>query len=719
MTSPTPSLPPESGSPSSRPVLIDEERLWNYLEEWFHLEFSSMWSAQVVEHVDVADVDAIMAGVDEVMTQHGVINPPMRFSSSDYAIMRDQSALMVSCVIRNNECVWLIWEHEGREVPKLHVLGPTVRAYKVRNAAQLHKYIGDDARTMRTWITVDSKMFFESMRVDMNTTMSKEKKTLFRLWQLLRLERSALVTLCIYAVFVGLLSLLMPLATQIIVSTLAFTTLLQPLLLLTVVVLTGLSLAGVLKVFEHSIVEFIQRRIFHRTVQDTTTRLLRLDRTNIRNRHIPELVNRFFDVITLQKAASTLLLDGISLTLQTVIGLVVLAFYHPFMMAFAAFLMLSVALILFGMGRGAIKTSLKESNAKYEMASWLEDIAQSPHGLKSDLNMKRSMEQSQRLTVKYLQHRKEHYTIFIRQIMGAVVLQIIANATLVGLGGWLVLNAQLTLGQLVAAEIIVTMIVAGIVKFGKHFETFYDLCASLYKLGELIDLPLEQHGVRTGYTTDAHTFSLKDFTTDPGTQPPINMDIEQGQMVALVNTPARHSAKTLQAMFGLSIHGSQGCVLFDGIRVKQWSLPKLRRHVALIEEVDLFNTSLEDNIFWIAPKVDAQTRQAIMKALDIDEFALRLPNGWKTNLLPHADLLHPSQQLAVVLARHLLQKPDFLLIDSLLDSLDIELVKRWLRLFNDMGIGVVIATRRQDISGLCQNCINFRAHDFQPDEGSP
>lgn len=698
---------------------IDEERLWNYLEESFRLEFSSMWSSRVVESVEVRDVESVMAAVDEVMTQHGVINPPMLFSPSDYAVMRDQSALMVSCVIRHNSCIWLIWEHAGRSVPKLHILGPTTKTHKVRNAAQLHNYIGEDVLTERTWITVDSKMFFEPMRVDLNTTMSKEKKTLFRLWQLLAMERSALMTLGVYALFVGLLSLLMPLATQIIVSTLAFTTLLQPLLLLTIVVLMGLSIAGILKVFEHAIVEFIQRRIFHRTVQDTTIRLLRLDRTNIQNRHIPELVNRFFDVITLQKASSTLLLDGISLTLQTVIGLIVLAFYHPFMMAFAAFLLTSVSFILVVLGRGAIKTSLKESNAKYEMASWLEDIAQSPHGLKSDVNMKRAMQQSQRLTVNYLQHRKSHYTIFIRQIMGAVILQVIANATLIGLGGWLVLNAQLTLGQLVAAEIIVTMIVAGIVKFGKQFETFYDLCASLYKLGELIDLPLEKHGVRTGYTTSAHEFELKDFTVDPGTQPTINMVIEQGQMVALINTPGRHAAKTLKAMFGLNVQNSQGCVLFDGIRVKQWSLPKLRRHVALIEEVDLFNTSLEDNIFWIAPKVDEAMRQNIMKTLDIDEFALRLPDGWNTPLLPHADLLHPSQQLSVVLARHLLQNPDVLLIDSLLDILDIEMVKRWLRLFNEMELSIVVATRRQDIAGLCQHCINFRTTKVQFNEGSP
>lgn len=699
---------------SSHPIQVEYKTLLLYLQEWLGLELSTMWLGNAPGSFPTDAEDDALNVIEQMMVQHGTIHPRLHFSPKDYAAMRELRATMLTCSFEQGRCVWWIWQNK-KGAPILHRIGQTTSKQTIKNAAQLSGALGGDPTKSWQWVPLSSNLPLEKLRMTELATKDKVKKTLLRVKALLLLERGALWTLFVYAIFVGLMSLLMPLASQIIVSSLAFTSMLQPLIILTIAILMGLTFAGILKVFEFVVVEFIQRRIFFYTVQDTTTRLLRLDRMVIQNRHVPELVNRFFDIMTVQKAASSLLLDGMSLVLQTFIGLIVLAFYHPLLLAFDIVLIFSMVLILFVLGRGGIKTSLGESNAKYTVAAWLEDIANAPHSLKSDQNMARAMSETQRLTGDYLTQRQKHFRVVIRQIIAAVILQIIANAALIGLGGWLVLKGQLTLGQLVAAELIVTMIVAAMVKFGKHFETFYDLCASIYKLGELIDLPLETHGTQIPKAEQTPSLTIDEFTCQHSDAPPLSRKIHKGDWVALIDTPALYATQLLQAMFGFHT-GHSGRVKFNDVPVSQWALPRLRRQVVLIEEIEIFSAPLHANVFWAEQVVDSDIQKDILETLDLERLARQLPEGWETKLLPHSERLHPSDRLAIVLARHLLQRPDFILVDKLFDSLDLPVIERWMGLLKRLNVGVVVATSRDDIATLCPKtlCLSAQSTEAQP-----
>ena len=158
--------------------------------------------------------------------------------------------------------------------------------------------------------------------------------------------------------------------------------------------------------------------------------------------------------------------------------------------------MLLVLLIVAGLyvlGRGAVSSGIDESKMKYKLTAWLEDLMRCQRAFKTGGGAEFAVDRANLLTANYLSSRRSHFSILFRQITFVLALQAIAGTVLLGGGGWLVIRGQLSLGQLVAAELIVTTILTSLAKLGKHLEGFYDVVASVDKLGALIDLDVERH----------------------------------------------------------------------------------------------------------------------------------------------------------------------------------------------------------------------------------
>ncbi|MCA9053013.1 MAG: ABC transporter ATP-binding protein, partial [Planctomycetaceae bacterium] len=316
---------------------------------------------------------------------------------------------------------------------------------------------------------------------------------LARCWALLKPEAGDIWIILLFALVAGVLAMATPLAIEALVSTVTFGRLLQPIVVLSLMLLAFLAFQASIRGMQTYVVEIIQRRLFARIVGDLAYRLPRADLESMHGHPGRELVNRFFDVVTVQKITAQLLLDGVSVVLNTLIGMTVLGFYHPWLLGFDVVLLAMIAFAILVLGRGAVKSSIEESKCKYRMAAWLEDLAGSPIAFRHDGGAQFAMERANRLTFEYLSERRRHFRILMRQIIFALGLQAMASTALLGLGGWLVIDGQLTLGQLVAAELIVTMIVGSFAKLGKHMESYYDLMASVDKLGYLFDIPMERH----------------------------------------------------------------------------------------------------------------------------------------------------------------------------------------------------------------------------------
>lgn len=500
-----------------------------------------------------------------------------------------------------------------------------------------------------------------------------DKRTPFdRLWGLIRPETGDIWIIMIFALVTGLLTLATPLAVETLVNTVAFGRVLQPVIVLALMLLAFLTFSAVLKGLQTFVVEIIQRRLFARVTADLAFRLPRVQVSALDGISGRELVNRFFDVVTVQKVSAQLLLDGVSLVLGTLIGMAVLAFYHPWLLGFDVVLLGLIAFVIFVLGRGAVNSSIKESKTKYKMAAWLENLISCPTTFRDRGAAEFALDRADLLTYEYLMARKKHFRVLMRQIIFALALQAIASTVLLGMGGWLVMSGQLTLGQLVAAELIVTVIVGSFAKLGKHMESYYDLLAAVDKLGAIFDLPMErQDGLidfpaakpaRVEVNNINYEISGRDIVEE------LNFTIESGDRLVLTGASGSGKSHLLDMIYGIR-DPSEGHITINGFDPQDLRPDALRKNVALVRDVEIFDGTIAENVHLERPHVTVNDVREALEQVGLIDDVLKLSDGLNAHVVETGYPLSRSQQRKLMVARAIAGRPTLLLVDAVLDGL--------------------------------------------------
>lgn len=537
------------------------------------------------------------------------------------------------------------------------------------------------------------------------------QKPFNRLISLFLPERRDLWILLIFSAIVGLLALATPVAVEVLVNTVAFGRYLQPVIVLALLLFTFLVFAAAMRALIVFVAEVLQRRIFIRVVEDLAFRLPRVQHDEFNNQHGPELTNRFFDVVTVQKSTSTLLLDGVAIVLQTIIGMAVIAFYHPFFLGFDVVLLMLIALAVFGLGRNAVKTAIKESKAKYAVAAWLQELARHTTAFKLNGGQTFALERADDLAVHWLEARRLHFKVVLRQILFVLGLQAVAATALLGLGGWLVVSGEMTLGQLVAAELIVMMILGSFAKLGKHLESFYDLLASIDKLGQLFDLGTEQHDrlfhLREGTPAGMRVRSVTLSQNDRPLFSDFSLEIDPGVSTAICGGSGSGKSTLLSLLCGLR-SPSRGGIELDDIDIRELRPDSLREHIALAGEVAIFHGTILENIHLNRPHINATDVRDALVAVELLDELQDLPDGLNTIVQTHGHRLSRSQAKRLMLARAIVGRPRMLLIDGILDGLSDPMAKRLLnQLQAEKNWTLVVATTKDHISELCERQVTL------------
>lgn len=534
-----------------------------------------------------------------------------------------------------------------------------------------------------------------------------------RLLNLLRPEFGDIAIVVAFSIGVGVLALSAPIAVQALVNFVAFGGLVQPLVILGLVLLVCLGMAGLMRAFTAYVVEILQRRLFVRVVADLGYRLPRVRIDAYDRHHGPELVNRFFDVLTVQKVGATLLLDGVAAVLQTIIGLLILAFYHPVLLAFAVILIFGILSILFVLGRGAVVTAIIESKAKYAVAASLEEIARNPLTFRFDGGADYAFQRADSLAMDYVKARRKHFAVVFRQILGALGLQALAATALLTLGGWLVIEGQLTLGQLVASELIVSIVLASFTKFGKKLEGFYDLLAAVDKLGQLMDLPLERsygedhviesegasvmfHDMSFGF--DEQRLILKDFS----------LAIAPGERICIAGGHGFGKSTLAELLSGLRTP-TLGRIEIDGVDLREQSLKSLRENVSVVKGLEVIDGTIEDNVRMNRQDVTATDVRKALSYIGLLEEIRNLPDGMQTVLTSTAAPLSYGQARRLMLARAIVGKPRVLVLDDLLDDMDTEAGREVEKLLTDKDRQwtVIVLTRNERLADLVDRVVRL------------
>jgi putative ABC transport system ATP-binding protein len=499
------------------------------------------------------------------------------------------------------------------------------------------------------------------------------KNPLSLLWEFLTSEHKELGVIFTYEIGVGVLSLVIPIGVQTVVNTIAFTQLVQPVVFLAVAVLLGQIVAAILKILQVIIVEKLQQRVFSYVGLELAYRIPRMIRTH--DLKYPELVNRFFDVITIQKSISSLFIEGIALVLQMLIGLILLAFYHPVLLAFDIVLVLAIFIVLFLFGRGAVDSSINESIEKYKFVAWLEEVAEKSVTFGSRSARYYALERANDFIVQYLDARQTHFRIVMRQVIGFLSLQAVANATLLILGVWLITKNQLSIGQLVAAEIVVSTVLYSLARTRKHLDSYYDLCAALDKVGSLLEQPLEEMGVEALDCSGPIAIELKNVTysyTDTSiTLGPIDLAIKPGLKLAIHGANGSGKSTLVDLLFGLK-KPSSGVITIDNEDMRRLSLESLREKVSLLRGIEIVQGSIIKNVRLGRPAATPEEVRDVLTKMGLLDEILDLPQGLDTELSASGSPLSVSQAKRLMIARILVNNPSLILIDETLDSLDDE-----------------------------------------------
>jgi ABC-type bacteriocin/lantibiotic exporter with double-glycine peptidase domain len=512
------------------------------------------------------------------------------------------------------------------------------------------------------------------------STTTTKQRPLTRLWQFVEPDRTEILIVVGFAIGLGILTLAIPIAVQALVNFVAFGGLMQPLVVVGLLLLFFLAFAGAIRVFKFYVVEILQRRLFVRVVSELSARLPRVRRDALDHNQGPVLVNRYFEVMTIQKAGSALLIDGLDIALQASIGLLVLGFYHPLLLLFDLFLISSIVFILFVMGRGAVRTAISESNAKHAVAGALEELLRIPFTYKLAGASEFARARLAELSSNYIDARHSHFRIVLRQQWGAVILYTVAGTALLTLGGWLVIEGQLTLGQLVAAELIVSVALLSFVKFGKRLEAFYDLVAAADKLGTLMDQPLEEDGGeslvprscgvklelrRVSYQYTSGNESVKDFS----------LTLEPNAKVA-VSGPRRSGKSTLAELVTGLRHPDSGIVLYDDIDLRDIADVSIRSQLELVKGLEIAEGTILDNIRLGRSDVTTIQIRTMLERFGILEEIMALPHGLKNPISSSGAPLSRSTALLLILARACVCRPRIIIIDDVLDQIDSESLSR-------------------------------------------
>lgn len=502
--------------------------------------------------------------------------------------------------------------------------------------------------------------------------MASSQSPLQRLRELVIVERDDVNTLIIYGAAVGLMSLATPIAVQALVNNIAFGALLQPLFVLTLVLLFLMAIANGISALQFYVVEMLQRRLFVRHFGMAAQQLANTLFHFRDKHHLPELANRYFDVVTLQKAASTALLDTIGYVLQSVIGMLLLAFYHPLLLAFDIFMIAMVLFILFVLGKNGVHTAIEQSQAKYQAVAWLETIADRPLLTRNASGERYVIEHSEQLAANYLNASEQHFKVLNRQNIAALTLHAVSNTLLLGMGGWMVIDRQLSLGQLIAAELVVGAMLYGLTRLGKTLDNVYQLMTSLDKIGYLQDLPQEaDNETRIIADTDACRVDIHHLNMArlPSQDHLDAIDLHLAPREHLLIYTGAERGTLLDCLFGLRTP-LKGHIEIDGHDLRNVNLHQLRDHIALVRDAEIVESSVIGNLELGAADLSIQQCRQVLAAVDLLDFVLSLPDGMNTVLSVHGAPFSQEQTLRLTLARALCHRPRLLLLDRVLDCID-------------------------------------------------
>jgi putative ABC transport system ATP-binding protein len=654
--------------------------------------------------------DLLVEAMIDAGSQLGLSVAHTQIRSTEQLIQLVREGLPV-ILLESSERCYLLRECLGRRI-ETNVFFDNQVEMVTLSRREVNEILGaNDVEVMVVKPQMDCDVISANPSHDQSDHHAEHLPPLRRFFGLLRMDRRDINTIILFALVSACLGLASPLAVESLVNVVSWGAYIQPLVVLALILLIFLGLSAILNVLQAVVVEIIQRRQFVRIVCDLSHRFPRANQHQLEGIYPRELANRLFDIVTIQKATSMLLIEGLSVILLSILGLVLLGFYHPFLLGFDIILVLMMTLITILLGRGGIDTSIEQSRAKYATFHWMQDLIDTPSAFRINGGESLGIERASRLASSYVNARKIHFRILIRQIAFAEGLRAVALTILLGLGGFLVVQGELTLGQLVASELVVATVVGAFAKAGKSIESFYDLMAGIDKVGHLVDLatdPVEPIAM----DLDAPlTIGWQRLDLHLGTQHLVLEPylVPAGTMLGIVTR--RHMSLLSRTLSGL-LEPHSGMVEVDGVCITRLSMGRQQGQiVGFASKPDIFHGSIADNIDLGRNCVGRARVREVLHQIGMWTEVARMKDGINTFVQTNGHPLSPLQQSKLMIARAIASKPRVLVVEGLLDTMPDRDQQHLLNFFrqNQGECTTIIVTQSESIAQQCEDRLLLEA----------
>jgi len=494
---------------------------------------------------------------------------------------------------------------------------------------------------------------------------------------LLKTEGESVRKIYLYAIFNGFVALSLPLGIQSIISFVQTGQVTASWLVLVFIVVGGIILAGWLQVLQLQTSEKIQQRIYAKSALEIAYRLPKIKSEDMYHFYAPELANRFFDTLTIQKGLSKILIDFTSALMQIAFGLLLLSFYHPFFILLGILISVLLFLIIRVTFAVGLETSIDESKYKYQTAHWLEEIARSLFSFKLSGDSELHIEKADSIAKDYLDARQRHFAVLLKQYWSMIGFKAVLALSLLLIGGFLVINQSMNIGQFVAAEIIILLVLASVEKLILSAETIYDVLTAFDKLGTITDLDLERQ-TNNVTTFKCETSGMKiEFSNVNFNYPgrslqvleEINFKIEDGEKVCLIGKNASGKASLLNLVSTLYTP-TLGSIKFNEYHSIDLNLDRIRTFIgSYLESEEIFEGSLYENISLNRRSVQVEQVIWAIEKVKLNDYLDNINLGMHAIIKPTGKSLSKSVIQKILLARSIVIKPKLLLIGNNFNNL--------------------------------------------------
>lgn len=512
--------------------------------------------------------------------------------------------------------------------------------------------------------------------------MTNSSKTpVQRFIDLLRLDRKDIYYIFIYAIAGGLINLSLPLGIQAIIGLIAGGNISSSWGILIFIVTIGTAMSGILKVMQLAVTETLQRRVFVRSAFDFADRLPKIPVDSLNRVHLPELANRFFDTLSIQKGLPKILTDVFEAVLQITFGLLLIALYHPIFIFFGLVLLLILYFIFKYTAPVGLATSLQESKYKYMVAHWLEELGRTMTTFKLSGDSPLPLKKTDYYVSGYLESRKKHFNILLWQYGSMIVFKVVITASLLIIGSILVIDNQINIGQFVASEIVIILVMNSVEKLIMSTETIYDVLTAIEKTGAVSDMPTEREdGLdftqcldgNKGITVQLQNVSFAFPDSSKNTLSNIDLDLKAGEKVCI----AGHNASgrtTLIQIIACLLKKHSGIITYNDMPRASLELRSLRRSIGDFSEgEDIFAGTILENISLGLEHIGIQDVVAAAKNIGIHDTISHLPEGYNTMMMPSGKNISESLVAKIILTRCIVASPRLLALEECFSKIEKE-----------------------------------------------